>query len=68
MLDERLDPTDQPESIFLVAESLREVVFAASLHPFVYHAAAEDNGVGEYERQQMSGKPHQDTAAALHSR
>jgi len=59
MVDERLVPLDDPESNFrLVAESLGKIVPAASLHPFVYDAAAEDNGVGEYERQlvQLGGR------------
>ena len=52
MVDERLVSTDHPESNFrLVAESLGDIVLAASLHPFVYDAAAVDNGVGEYERE-----------------
>lgn len=59
MVDERLVPIDHPESNFrLVAESLRGIVPAASLHPFIYDAAAADNGVGEYERQlaQLGGR------------
>lgn len=59
MVDERLVPLDDPECNFrLVAESLGETVPAASLHPFVYDAAAEDKGVGEYERQlvQLGGR------------
>lgn len=59
MVDERLVPPDHPESNFrLVAESLGGRVPATSLHPFVYDAAAEDNGVGEYERQlvQLGGR------------
>lgn len=59
MVDERLVPIDHPDSNFrLVAESLGERVPAASLHPFIYDAAAEDNGVGKYERQlaQLGGR------------
>lgn len=52
MVDERLVPIDHPESNFrLVVESLGEIVPATSLHPFVYDAAAEDNGITDYERQ-----------------
>ena len=59
MVDERLVPLDHPESNFrLVAESFGGIVPAASLHPFMYDAAAEDYGVGEYERQlaQLGGR------------
>lgn len=52
MVDERLIPKDHPESNFrVVIESLGEIVPATSLHPFVYDAAADDCGVGEYGRQ-----------------
>lgn len=52
MVDERLLPVDHPESNFrLVAEALAPKVPATSLHPFVYDAAAPDDGVGAYGRE-----------------
>jgi 6-phosphogluconolactonase len=52
MVDERLVARDHSESNFrLVAESLQGKVPATSLHPFILDNTAEDNGVGEYERQ-----------------
>ena len=59
MVDERLVPLDDAECNFrLVVEYLGDTVPVASLHPFVYDAAAEDDGVGEYERQleQLGGR------------